>query len=293
MDRSITVSDQCMFRRLYRRLSPPLLHRHCGPLACILTALFTLKIIHANRCLIIPDVHQNIAWVERVFAQEPDHELVVFLGDYFDTYMPPKLRTGVAATCDYLETKRRELGAKAIFLLGNHDIQYLEAKPACDHYRTPRNLHYKCGSAFKHSAASKIAKGLAPEFWQNARLFACVNGWLLSHAGLSPSLWPQRSTITDSLSALNEECQTALLTMKQGAHPLLQAGKSRGGVAAIGGITWLDWDDEFSDDLPLPQIVGHTGSEQGARRKGRSWCVDGHQTSYGMLSHEGLIIKTC
>lgn len=249
--------------------------------------------LHANRCLIIPDVHQNIAWVERIFAQEHECDLVVFLGDYFDTYLPPKLRTGVAATCDYLETKRSELGAKGIFLLGNHDIQYLEAKPACDLHKTPRNLHYKCGSAFKHSAASKVAKGLTPEFWQNTRLFVCVNGWLLSHAGLAPALWPQRPTITDSLAALNEECQTALLTMKREPHPLLQAGRARGGNASIGGITWLDWDDEFSDSLPCPQIVGHTGSAQGARKKSRSWCLDGHQTCYGVLTSEGLRVGSC
>jgi hypothetical protein len=255
--------------------------------------LHQAMLLHANRCLIIPDVHQNIAWVERIFAQETDQDLVVFLGDYFDSYLPAKLRTGVAATCAYLEDKRRELGGRGVFLLGNHDIQYLEAKPACDFYKTPRNLHYKCGSAFKHSAASKIAKGLMPEFWQNARLFVCVNGLLLSHAGLAPVLWPQRPTFTDSLTALSEECQTALLTMKRGPHPLLQAGKIRGGDAPIGGITWLDWDDEFSDALPFPQIVGHTGSEQGARNKGRSWCLDGHQSCYGVLTNGTMSVKTC
>jgi len=112
--------------------------------------------ITTDKCLIIPDVHQNIAWVRRVLAQEKDYGHVVFLGDYFDSRMPVKERTGVAATCTYLNERLQALGKRVTFLLGNHDIQYLEAKPACDHHRTPRNLRYKCGSAYSHAAAANL-----------------------------------------------------------------------------------------------------------------------------------------
>lgn len=247
----------------------------------------------ANTCLIIPDVHQNIAWVDRVLSKENTADKVVFLGDYFDTRKPAQPRTGVGATCLYLTKIFQELGEKAVFLLGNHDIQYLEAKPACDHYRTPRNLHYQCGSAFSHAAAAKIAKDLAGEFWQKSRLFVQVDGWLLSHAGISPGLWPQAATVAESLVVLDQRCALALQTMKRGPDPLLQAGKVRGGEAERGGITWLDWNEEFTDALPLPQIVGHTPSEDGARKKGRSWCLDGLQTCYAILTEAGVSVKTC
>ena len=250
-------------------------------------------VVNVNRCLIIPDVHQNIAWVDRVLAQETECDLVVFLGDYFDTRTPLKMRTGVSATCAYLMKTWQELGRRSVFLLGNHDVQYLEAKPACDQHRTPRNLCYKCGSAYTHAAATKVAKGLSAEFWSNARLFISVNGWLLSHAGVASALWPQQISAVDSLTALDAEATRALTTMRKGPHPLLQAGAVRGGDAAVGGITWQDWDEEFLDTLPCPQIVGHTASDLGARQKGRSWCLDGSQTCYGELTGENLTVKSC
>ena len=250
-------------------------------------------ILQSQRCLIIPDVHQNIAWVERIFARETDYDLVVFLGDYFDSHLPPKLRTSVSDTCAYLDKTRRELGERAVFMLGNHDIQYLEAKPACDLRRTPRNLYYQCGDAFNHNAAKQIAKDLSPEFWQAARLFVAVNGWLLSHAGLAPTFWPVQATFADSIATLDEVCQIALRTMPVQSHPLLGAGVVRGGDAPAGGITWQDWNHEFTDALPCPQIVGHTASPAGARQNGRSWCLDGHQTTYGVLTPAGLQVDTC
>ena len=65
----------------------------------------------------------------------------------------------------------------------------------------------------------------------------------------------------------------------------------RGGEQPCGGITWQDWNDEFRDDLPCPQLVGHTSSSDGARQQGRSWCIDGGQTCYACLSGERLELR--
>lgn len=253
--------------------------------------------IQTLRCLIIPDIHQNLSWVERVLAKEdvaprrPD--LIVFLGDYFDSHRPSEERATVAATCAWLNAAHERLGQRAVFLLGNHDVQYLEAKPACDRYRTPRHLGTRCGAAFTHNNAKRIARDLSPEFWRAARLFVCVNEWLLSHAGLAPGHWPVGPTTEASLTRLAAQCRDALAMLAPGrpVHPLLQAGRVRGGDAAIGGITWQDWDDEFEDALPLPQIVGHTVNEAGARQRGRSWCLDGNQTCYGVLTPDGFFVS--
>lgn len=254
--------------------------------------------VSAQRCLIIPDVHQDIAWVERVLAREDGGDvpldLIVFLGDYFDSRRPVTQRAGIAETCDYLDALRVRLGERAVFLLGNHDVQYLEARAACLARRTPRHLRYQCGAAFSHSAAKRIAKDLSPEFWAAVRLSVNVNGWLLSHAGVAAEHWPLRATPDDSLRALNEACVAALetITAPLAPHPLLEAGRVRGGDAAVGGITWLDWDDEFEDALPLPQIVGHTSNESGARQRRRSWCIDGAQSCYGVLMGSELVVRS-
>src|SRR5690606_9275910 len=128
-------------------------------------------------------------------------------------------------------------------LLGNHDVQYLEARRDCLRHRVPRHLQYRCGSAFKASAAAKITKNLPLEFWQATRLFVVVDGWLLSHAGLTAAHWPVASTIESSLLFLSREERTALQFPAVSPHPLLAPGRCRGGDADVGGITWLDWDE--------------------------------------------------
>jgi len=256
----------------------------------------TKNSIQCERCIIVPDVHQDIAWVERVFEREQvmaSNDSVVFLGDYFDSSKKPRKRAGVGETCEFLERTRAALGGRCVFLLGNHDIQYWEAKPICDAHRTPRHLHNRCGMSFSKSAAKKVASNLPLDFWTNARLFIAVNGWLLSHAGLAACYWPQAETVERSLEILQENCVGALLMMRFGPQHLLAAGQVRGGTAPVGGLTWQDWNDEFADALPLPQIVGHTIDElAGARANGRSWCIDGGQSCYGMLTGQNFETRT-
>lgn len=242
------------------------------------------------RCLVIPDVHQDIAWVDRILAREEiAADLIVFLGDYFDTRRPPDEIATLEATCHHLASLQSRLGPKAVFLLGNHDIQYLEAKPACDRHRTPRHLIHHCGASFRPSAARKIARHVPLDFWYAARLFLVVNGHLLTHAGLAPTLWPTRPTVTESIAALEAASRHALIHFRRAPQPLLLPGEARGGNALVGGFTWLDWDDEFTDALPLPQLVGHTGHPSGARHQGRSWCLDGMQTSYAILEGDRVL----
>jgi hypothetical protein len=247
----------------------------------------------AQRCLVIPDVHQDIAWVERILARETDWDRVVFLGDYFDSRLPPQLRANLSETCEFLDKTRADLGPRAVFLLGNHDIQYLEAVNGRGTCRAQRHLRYKCGAAYSHSAAKVISKKLSADFWAGARLAVSVNGWLLSHAGVAPVHWPKCSTPAESLSAFDATCRTVLKTLRTASHPLLQAGEVRGGDAPVGGVTWLDWDDEFTDELSFPQLVGHTANGEGARQKGRSWCLDGMQSTYGVLTGTHLRVKVC
>ncbi len=241
----------------------------------------------AGTVLIIPDVHQDIAWVRRVFAAEAQWDRVIFLGDYFDSRQPG--RASIGDTCQFLLGVRRQFGDRVTFLLGNHDVQYLEAKRFCDHRRMPHSLKYQCGSAYSHAAAKKVAKGLPVEFWMRTRLFVAVQGHLISHAGVAALHWPRGATVAASLRTLEDRCAAALRGLRGPSNGLLLPGRCRGGEEDIGGITWLDWSIEFDDAAtPLPQIVGHTLSLDGPRMKQRSACLDGGQTSYGVLSRGTL-----
>jgi 3',5'-cyclic AMP phosphodiesterase CpdA len=240
-----------------------------------------------NRVLLIPDVHQHVAWAERVLNAGADCDQVIFLGDYFDTGEGD--RASIAETCEFLVRTQERLGDRVVFLLGNHDVQYLEAKPYCDRFTRPRHLKYTCGSAYANARAKKVAKHLPAAFWAAARLATFVNGWLISHAGVARPFWPEVPSPDAALATVLERCANALAQLRGFPDPLLLPGTCRGGTQPVGGITWQDWDDEFNDAaIPFPQIVGHTSNPVGPRQKGRSWCLDGCQTSFGILTGSAL-----
>jgi hypothetical protein len=244
------------------------------------------------RLLLIPDVHQHVAWAERVLAAGADCERIIFLGDYFDT--GERDRASIAETCAFLARAQEALGERVTFLLGNHDIQYLEAKSYCDRYARPRHLKYTCGGAYANARAKKVAKHLPASFWTAAKLATFVNGWLISHAGVARAFWPEAPDPDTALALLLERSANAQAQLRSFPDPLLLPGTCRGGTQAVGGITWLDWDEEFDDSgIPFPQIVGHTSNPIGPRQKGRSWCLDGCQTSYGILEGSELQLRSC
>jgi hypothetical protein len=65
--------------------------------------------------------------------------------------------------------------------------------------------------------------------------------------------------------------------------PLLMAGRGRGG-RGIGGITWQDWDREFSV-IDVRQIVGHTPHPE-PRWIGRDLCLDTHLGHVALMDCE-------
>lgn len=242
--------------------------------------------------LLIPDVHMDIQWVERILSEEAgqwDH--VVFLGDYFDSFKQPPAVATYVEMCDYLLTLRREFGDRITFLLGNHDIPYMEALDyACDESPLPELIN-EC-SGFDPDGARIVAKRLGADFFAGCRLFVRAHGFLISHAGIHKRLWRHDVPWLDPYESLEALCQIALDHLHDKRMAILGCGASRGGWEEIGGITWQDWNFEFDDDSNLPpQIVGHTQSSvQGVRRKGRSYCIDGGQRCWALLNSAGQLI---
>lgn len=235
------------------------------------------------KTLLIFDIHQNQPWAEAILAKEEgnfDH--LILGGDYFDT--ADRKLPNVQQTAAWLKDIPRRFGDRVILLMGNHDIQYIAFSLA----RTRRPRHYvplyNCQSCFTNRCAMKVHKAVPTQFWlDHGRLFTRSHGYLISHAGVHPSLWP------GSISALEAQCRIALLNCSHLHSPLLAPGIHRGGNQPVGGLTWADWEFDFADDEALPpQIVGHT-ADCGPAGKGRSWCLDGNQTCYGLLDEDGLL----
>ena len=243
--------------------------------------------LETNACLLVFDVHEDVAWLRSVIEKERgnfDHLLLG--GDYFDAFRRPS-GGGATLMCATLLDLRREFGRDLTVLLGNHDISYLEVRPAVLRQRSPGMTAYTA-SGFSQYKAEHIARLIEARWWDDCRLFGVVNGYLVSHAGVAAAFWPHQPTVAASLAALQAQAVEAMSDLRI-FHPLLGVGVPRGGNQPFGGLTWLDFNREFQDDLPLPQIFGHTPSPVGARRRGRSWCLDGGQTCYGLLRRDGSL----
>jgi len=243
--------------------------------------------ISTEACLLIFDPHQDTDWIRRVVQKEKHRVSHLLLGgDYFDTFREGQVG-GVEDMCDLLLELGDSWRDRITVLLGNHDVHYMEAKRWCDLHRNPKALNYKC-SGYTNNKAKHISKKLSWDFWQSCRLFQQVNGFLISHAGVAGRFWHPELEIDAAVDALDGHCQVVLDRLPFHSFAILRPGRERGGEEEKGGITWLDFDTEFSDlDVPLPQIVGHTPSKMGARQNGRSWCLDGFQSCYGILQHSG------
>lgn len=259
------------------------------------------------KTLIVPDLHHDLPFLGRIMeAEASDADLAVFLGDYFDSFKPQSSAKRVCRTlADLMRRGQRGDGPLCTFLVGNHDLQYVSL------WRTHRNrptaipreasaVPFGC-SGYSKSRAQDVCRYADPEWLEALQMVTTVPGargepaWLLSHAGVPSALFRVRSRggEGDMLRLLREDAAQAL----HSAHidrdqPWFWCGPDRGGSDPYSGPLWQDWERSFRDDLPWRQIVGHTAARGEARQRGDSWCLDGAQTIYGVITDGLLEVRT-
>lgn len=247
----------------------------------------------SQRHLIIPDMHQDVFWADLILQKEADQVgRIIFLGDYYDSHKAEEEIATARETAAFLRSAKEQFQDRVIFLVGNHDLPYLEGAPLFARGQEDFSPAYPC-SGFNPAKGVDIFREWDLSWLENFSLMTRAHGFLLSHAGVAGEFWPDSTSAEKSLRQLEENCQSAWENFRDQHEPILSAGFSRGGLQPTGGLLWLDWNEEFSDDLPYPQIVGHTVSTRSTkvRRKGRSYCLDNSQSTYGILTAEGLINK--
>jgi hypothetical protein len=238
--------------------------------------------------LIVPDVHQDYLFLEALEAEQSleRFQRVIFLGDFIDAKRSlHDNKKSFKKTLKFIKKLREHLGDKLVLIPGNHDLPYFGARPnaAGTGLLNPDLARYGCGPVEPDYLRS-LTKHWEPAIWDSFVPAHYENGWLFSHAGISLTWWKDLADDLDSPAVFMASLQAIWDEAKQGAFSsLFEAGPARGGFAAGGGIFWLDFHEEFNDDLPFPQIVGHT-SGSFARRNGRSWCLDARQSVYAILS---------
>lgn len=249
--------------------------------------------IEADRpVLVVPDVHQDLGFLERAVKRaEREHAALVFLGDHADA-VDAKWRdpAALAAVARVLPELAETHAGGCVFIAGNHDVQALQVARhrAALLIAGDEEQVAKLDAAMPGAPSYGNLLGAWPQgFLREWRLAAVVHGYLLSHAGVARRYWPWADAPDAAgqarafLSQADAAWERWLLRNEEG--PFFEVGPGRGGRdAPVGGPLWLDWDKEFVDDLPLPQVVGHTRGRE-ARRKDRSWCIDASQTCVAVI----------
>ena len=214
-------------------------------------------------------------------------ERVVFLGDYFDCN-PNLGEEGASAanTIQRLNQLYYELGDKAIWLFGNHDLHYLAVwRPR--NYSVPKTNWFAC-SGYSRKTAREFNLSATKDWVESWDLACVVNDVTLSHAGFHPRLLKPRKTPFKSVVEWCHKWHDDFRTFGQTPnHWLNDVHHCRGGFSESGSPIWLDWNHEFVPIEGMPQIVGHS---QTLEQKWNSMCIDDKRRSFGILGVDKSLI---
>lgn len=251
--------------------------------------------------LIVPDVHQDVDFLIRCLRLGSERRVgeIILLGDLLDS----KSRKGrllpvIQRLVGTVERMFDQSEVPTSLLWGNHDWKYWSFR------REIEVLDSEMRNNFEFYAVNDLSiltvdalmtpnpeTGRVPiDLWgEHAVLALERNGWLITHAGVHPTLWPGDANLADGVAALNESMRELVADPPTDySHPLIGAGPPRGGFDPVGGPLWLDFVEEFSDDLPFPQVVGHTRCSD-IMRNGKSLCLDVCQQVCAILNSDGTL----
>lgn len=190
--------------------------------------------------LIIGDIHNRWAKAETIIQRlKGSYRKVILLGDYLDSWSDTP--QDVAATARWLAQSLRQ--PDRVHLLGNHDLPYI--------YPTNPNLYCPGFDELKYQA---VAGELVGAPIDRLKLAHFEDGWLFSHAGFA-----HRYAVGEDPVILARQANEIVPTLHEDKYEAWVAwGAGRGGMAPVGGVTWLDWRYEFKPVPGINQIVGHT-----------------------------------
>lgn len=214
--------------------------------------------------LVVSDCHEDIPALNRLLVHAGPCDRTVFLGDWLDNFSRTPETTQQTLEWMLANVDRPDYE----FLFGNHDLQYAFSQVG----------ELRCSG---YSSMTNIKFAMHRKIWDRFKLHAWVDGYLLTHAGVHPMWWGEH---------FDHRCETALSELRANRpHPLIEAGRARGGYQAKGGVTWLDFVYEFESIPDVKQIVGHTHMEEPMWKDG-SVCIDCSLKFYAVIEDGKLEI---
>lgn len=228
------------------------------------------------KTLILADTHNQIERNENIIATE-NADLVIFLGDYFDSWgdTPTKNKE----TAKWLKESLRH--SNRIHLIGNHDVSYAF------------HNNYTCCSGWTQEKHKSINSVLVKRDWEKLKWYYVLDGWFFTHAGLHVNHTPLTNKTLESIQSwMKVQAINANQKLTNGDyHWFYLAGKRRGGVVDIGGITWCDA-REFKPIPNVKQIFGHTPLYKATWIDQSNLCLDSERNDYAIWDGKSLEIKT-
>lgn len=206
-----------------------------------------------KRILVFSDPHQDAERVKKILRKE-NYDFAVCLGDWFDSHFH-QTASDLASTCNLVKTLPFKKNFLTLF--GNHDLHYLFSN------------HYAQCSGYTDEKDTAIADALHPkigEIRDKFQWYVWIDDILCTHAGVHPYFFPPHLELTkEGITAwLDDQCKYADVSLcNGGTHWFYRAGLARYGEQKIGGVVWMDFDEEFEPVDGLRQIVGHTFNHTG------------------------------
>lgn len=224
------------------------------------------------KTLVIPDLHHRTGWVDAVVTDErPDR--IVFLGDGPDAR--GKLGRSHSAVDRMVAFMKHWLPRpEVVWLIGNHEAHYIF------------NHEGIRGSGWKHWRWKRYNEALGRHWWRRMQFAHWEQGWLLSHAGFRQGLAHPILGLDPEWLAREDRQQFEAALLAPTPWTAIGDARSYHKTGAQGGVTWLDWDEEFEPIAGINQIVGHTAADEPRWKDtedSRNLCLDTHCRHYALI----------
>ena len=233
--------------------------------------------------IIVPDLHYDLPWLGRIMeAEAPSpQDTVVFLGDYFDAFKPQSSAKRVCRTLRELQRAGEAWeGPKCVFLVGNHDLQYLALARRFKEMprRVPREMYavpHGC-SGYSKSRAAQVILYADREWLSSLKLVHMEQGYLCSHAGVGSSFVKVRPRGMEGgiYGQLEEDAAAALASCHvEAASPWFWVGRDRGGSDPHGGSRMNRTGPSWRARLIISKPTSYTAMSISASEAFDSTCV--------------------
>lgn len=208
-----------------------------------------------KQAVFIGDVHGRRHWESVVKTWLGPADLIVFLGDYFDSHDLNMTTGRIESNFRDILKLKREHPDKVRLHLGNHDFYYLYNNPSY----IGSGYHEEVAPAWNRLLTKNLDLfRLASRFDRTLATHAGVTNWWFGEFRKTYEQRTRQSLTTDNLvPVLND-----LLTRKVPdalTDLIATVGMKRGGLAPSGGPIWCDQRELQADPLTgFNQTVGHT-----------------------------------